>query len=68
MRFTWPVLNLYQQSAKFKALALGTQRARANIIEDILIKNAKLHLQDITEKTIRQGRTSPNETTRNTDT
>ena len=50
------LFDMYQRSAKFHGLAVGTQRARANIIKSIVEKNGDFHLCDITERSIRQGR------------
>lgn len=50
------LFDMYQQSAKFKSLSEGTQRARANIIKRIVEKSGGVKLADITEKSIRKGR------------
>ncbi|EFO33950.1 integrase family protein [Roseibium sp. TrichSKD4] len=50
------LFDQYQQSAKFKSLSEGTQRARANLIKGIVSKSGKAQLRDITERAVRQGR------------
>ncbi len=52
------LFDMYQQSAKFQSLADGTQRARANIIKGIVATTGHIHLENVTEQKVRQGRES----------